>query len=179
MRCLPYEAMRCASVLAALGGLQYVIAGRVAVIDLAPAPGRDARTVTIVGRREAADWVVRIFLLLDAVAGTLVVIAAAWLVWKRPGRMSWGFFLYTFWFNPGQSFVYYAFLQQRPILLLLQNFAAALAQAAGYAGLLLFALHVPNGNVDARWRALERLLPPIGIVFALGLLWSYSNVFGF
>jgi hypothetical protein len=179
MRCLPYEAVRCGSVLASLGGLVYVLPGRVAVIDLAPAPGRDARTVTIVAAERPADWVVRIFLMLDAVAGTLVVCAAAWLVWKRPGRMSWGFFLYAFWFNPGQSFVYYAFLQQWPIALLVQNFAAALAQAAGYAGLLLFALHVPNGNVDVRWRALERLLPLIGVVFALGLLASYSNAFGF
>lgn len=178
MKCLPYDAVRCASVLATVGGLQYVLPGRVAVVDLAATPEREARTVTLIAAARPINWLVRVFLLLDAIAGILVVVAAAWLVWKRPGRMSWGFFLYAFWFNPGQSFVYYAFLQQWPILLLAQNFAAALAQAAGYAGLLLFALHVPNGNVDVRWRTLERLVPLIGIVFALGLLWSYSNAFG-
>ena len=178
MKCLPYDAVRCASVLATLGGLQYVLPGRVAVVDLAATPGHESRTVTLVAAARPMNWLVRIFLLLDAVAGILVVVAAAWLVWRRPGRMSWGFFIYAFWFNPGQSLVFYAFLQQWPILLLAQNFAAALAQAAAYAGLLLFALHVPNGNVDARWHALERLVPLIGVVFALGLLSSYSNAFG-
>jgi hypothetical protein len=32
---------------------------------------------------------------LDQIAGILVVVAAAWLVWTRPGPMSWGFFLYV------------------------------------------------------------------------------------
>src|SRR5258708_5024628 len=35
MHCLPYDAAACASVLAVLGGIQYVLPGRVAIIDLA------------------------------------------------------------------------------------------------------------------------------------------------
>ncbi|MDQ2802352.1 MAG: hypothetical protein M3Y41_06600 [Pseudomonadota bacterium] len=32
------------------------------------------------------------------------------LVWMRPSRMTWRFFLYAAGFNPGQSYVYYALL---------------------------------------------------------------------
>ena len=32
-----------------------------------------------------------------------------------------GFFLYFFWFNPGQTYVYYALLQTRPVLLLIEQ----------------------------------------------------------
>ena len=83
-----------------------------------------------------------------------MVLAAAWLVWMRPGPMSWGFFLYIIWFNPGQAFLFYAWLQQWPPLLLLQNLAGSLAEAAGYAGFLIFALRVPDDRLDpggGRW----------------------------
>ncbi len=178
MSCLPYDAQKCASVLAVLGGIQYVLPGRMALIDLAASPERPARKVSVVAAPRPTDWTVRIILLLDAVAGTLVVLGAAWLVWKRPGRMSWGFFLYAVWFNPGQSFVFYAFLQQWPLLLIAQNVAASVSQGAGYAGLLLFALRVPNDVVDPAWRRLERALPLLAVVFIAALLASYGGAFG-
>jgi hypothetical protein len=177
--CIPYDATTCASALAVLGGLQYVFPDRVAIIRLAATPGREAREVMLVAAERPANWAVRVVLLLDGIAGILVVAAAGWLVWTRPGRMSWGFFLYAIWFNPGQSFVFYAFLQQWPMLLIGQNVMASLAQAAGYAGLLLFALRVPNDTIDPAWRHFERALPLLAIVFALALLGSYSNAFGY
>ena len=179
MTCIPYDATICASTLAVLGGLQYVFPDRVAIIRLLPTPDHEAREVTLVAAERPTSWPVRVILLLDGIAGILVVVAAAWLVWTRPGRMSWGFFLYAVWFNPGQSFVFYAFLQQWPILLLGQNVAASLAPAAGYAGLLLFALRVPNDKIDPAWRPLERALPLLALLFALALLGSYSNAFGY
>ena len=178
MTCVPYDAERCASVLAMLGGLQYVLPERAATLSLSATAGRDARQVTVVAAERPTNWLVRTVLLLDSVAGILVVLGAAWLVWKRPGPMSWGFFLYAVWFNPGQAFVFYAVLQQWPLLLIAQTVLACVAQAAGYAGLLLFALRVPNDTIDARWRPLERALPLLAIVFALGLLGSYGNAFG-
>src|SRR5271155_240794 len=114
-----------------------------------------------------------------AAARQLVVLAAAWLVWTRPGRMSWGFFLYVMWFNPGQSFAFYAVLQQWPLLLLMQNAAASFAQAAGFAGLLAFVLRVPSGKSEPAWRPLERALPLIALVLAVGLFVSYGSLFGF
>jgi hypothetical protein len=179
MRCLPYDAARCAGVLAVLGGIQYVLPGRAVVIDLAATPDRTARQVTLVAAARPTNWLVRIVLLLDGIAGILVVAAAAWLVWIRPGRMSWGFFLYAMWFNPGQSFAFYAFLQQWPLLLLAQNAIASVAQGIAYAGLLLFVLRAPNDTIDPVWRPLERALPLVAIGFTLALLASYGNAFGY
>ena len=126
-----------------------------------------------------ANFLVRAVNILCQIAGILVIVAAAWLVWTRPSAMSWGFFLYVNWFNPGQIYAFYAILAQWPLALLAQDVASILAQAAGYAGLLLFVLRVPNNKTEARWRPLERALPLIALVFALGLLASYGAVFGY
>jgi tryptophan-rich sensory protein len=101
------------------------------------------------------------------------------LVWTRPGAMSWGFFLYVMWFNPGQSFQFYALLQHWPLLLLAQNIAGCIAQGIGLTGLLLFVLRVPNDKPDPKWRVLERALPLIALVLTLLLLASYGSVFGY
>lgn len=179
MRCIPYDAQRCASVLAALGGVQYILPGRAAIIDLAATPEREKSEVTLVASERPSNWLVRVVLLLDGIAGILVLAGAAWLVWTHPGRMSWGFFLYVVWFNPGQSFAFYAFLQQWPFLLLAQDVAACLAQGAAYAGLLLFVMRVPNDTPDPDWRRFERVLPLLGFVLAFALLASYGNAFGY
>ncbi len=180
MSCLPYDAEKCASVLAVLGGIQYVLPGRAVIIDLAAMPDRAATRVTLIAAERPTNWLVRVVLLLDGIAGILVVAAAGWLVWIRPGRMSWGFFLYAVWFNPGQSFVFYAFLQQWPMLLLAQNVAASLAQGAAYAGLLLFVMRAPNNTIDAAWRPLERWLPAACHRRSRWrLLASYGNAFGY
>ncbi len=47
MRCLPYDAATCGTVLAALGGLQFVMPGRSATLDIAATAGRPARQVTL------------------------------------------------------------------------------------------------------------------------------------
>jgi hypothetical protein len=179
MRCLPYDAAICGSVLAALGGLQFVMPGRSAMLDIVATPDRPARQVALVAAERPVDWVVRGVLILDQIAGILVVLAAAWLVWTRPGGMSWGFFLYVMWFNPGQSFVYYALLQQWPALLLAQNVAGCVAQAAGYAGLLLFAIRVPADQTTPDWRALEHSLPLVALFLTLSLIASYGGLFGY
>ena len=179
MRCLPCDAVTCGSVLAALGGLQFVMPGRSATLDIAATPGRAARQVALIAEQRPVDWVVRAVLILDQIAGILVVLAAAWLVWTRPGGMSWGFFLYVMWFNPGQSFVYYALLQQWPALLLAQNVAGCGAQAAGYAGLLLFAIRVPTDQTTPDWRALEHSLPLVALFLTLSLIASCGGLFGY
>jgi hypothetical protein len=135
--------------------------------------------MTLVAEQAPSNFFVRAVNVLCQIAGILVVLAAAWLVWTRPSAMSWGFFLYVNWFNPGQVYAFYAILEQRPLLLLAQDVAAALAQAAGYAGLLLFVLRVPNDNTEARWRSVERALPIVALVFALALLASFGSVFGY
>jgi hypothetical protein len=95
-------------------------------------PGRPAREVDIIADQRPYDGWVLAVLLLDQLASVLVILAAAWLVWTRPGIMTWGFFLYVIWFNPGQSAEYYALLQRSsPIALLTQNIAGAIALADG------------------------------------------------
>jgi hypothetical protein len=179
LRCSFADLATCGDALAAFGGVEFVLPGREAVLPLAARHGQPAREVTLVAAQRPANLMVRAVLLLDALAGMAVVIAAAWLVWTRPGAMSWGFFLYVNWFNPGQAYAYYAILQQWPLLLLAQDIAGCFAQAAGYAGLILFVVRAPNDQTEPRWRPLERALPWLALIFALALIASYGNVLGF
>ncbi len=179
LRCSLKDLTTCGYALAALGGVEYVLPGRQAVIPLVAGHGQPARDVTLVAAQRPSNFVVRAVLLLDQIAGIAVVIAAAWLVWTRPSAMSWGFFLYVNWFNPGQAYAFYAILQQWPLLLLAQDVAGCFAQAAGYAGLILFVMRAPNDETEARWRPLERALPYLALIFALALVASYGNVLGY
>ena len=180
MRCIPIRTLRCASSMAALGGFRLVANQQRAQLVTATAPGRPAREVDIVADQRPYDGWVLAVLLLDQLAAVLVILAAAWLVWTRPGIMTWGFFLYVIWFNPGQSAQYYALLQQySPIALLTQNMVGAIAQGIGSAGFIWFALRAPNDETTSRWRAVEMILPFIAIVLAGLLTLSYANLLGY
>src|SRR5499427_1003255 len=180
MRCIPIRTLRCASAMAALGGFRLVANQQHAELVIAAAPGRPAREVDIIAnQRPYNGWVLAV-LLLDQVAAILVILAAAWLVWTRPGFMTWGFFLYVIWFNPGQSAQYYALLQRySPIALLTQNIVGCIAQGVGSAGFIWFALRAPNDETTSRWRPVERFLPLIAIVLAVLLTLSYANLLGY
>src|SRR5262249_10326367 len=146
---------------------------------LAATPDRPAREVTIIAVQRTSNVLTKGILILSQLAGIAVVLAAAWLVLMRPGPMSWGFFLYIVWFNPGQAYLVYAWLQQWPPLLLLQDIVGSLAEAAGYAGFLLFALRVPDDRLDPGWEPVERLVPLVGLVMALSLTASYASLIGY
>jgi hypothetical protein len=179
MRCIPISTVRCASAMAALGGLRLVSNQRRGELVVAATPDRLARTVELIAQQRPYDWWVLAVLLLDQLAAVLVILAAAWLVWTRPGIMTWGFFLYVIWFNPGQSAQYYALLQSySPIALLIQNIAAAIAQAIGSAGFIWFALRAPTGQTTSRWRSAERVLPLFAAALAVLLILSYANLLG-
>jgi hypothetical protein len=92
MRCLPYDSATCGSVLSALGGTQFAVPGRSITLDLVSTTDRPARQVYLVAVERPTNFLNRAVLILDQIAGILVVLAAAWLVWTRPGAMSWGFF---------------------------------------------------------------------------------------
>jgi hypothetical protein len=180
MRCIPLNTPECATTLAVFGGLQFVTAGRHGLIVIAASADRPARQVEIVAERKPriGGWNL-VILLLDQVAGILVVLAGAWLVWTRASAMTWGFFLYVVWFNPGQWFTYYALLQHSPIAFLGQNIAGSIAQGAGYAGFLLFALRAPSGERSVRWRRVEWALPFVGAALAIVSALGYRNLFGY
>lgn len=179
MRCRLDALEKCSSTIAALGGVDYLLPGRTVTLDLAATDATPARQVTVAAVRPPSNALVRAVNFLCQIAGILVVLAAAWLVWTRPSAMSWGFFLYVNWFNPGQVHAFYAFLEPRPALFLAQDAAMILAQAAGYAGLLLFVLRVPNNETEARWRRFEHALPLVAVVFALALGAAYGSLFGY
>jgi hypothetical protein len=179
MRCTLGEIAKCGSALAVLGGVDFMLPGRAITIELMADEGRSARQVTLIAEQRPSNVLVRAVNMFCQIAGVLVIIAAVWLVWTRPSAMSWGFFLYVNWFNPGQVYAFYAILEQWPLLLLAQDVASTFAQAAGYAGLLLFVLRVPNNKTEARWYAVERALPLVALAFALVLLAAYGAVFGY
>ena len=181
MRCLPPRGVACTSLLSVIGGMggtQLVRPGRVLELSILPAGG-GARTVTVAAKPVPASLLGRFILLLNGTAGVAVVLAAAWLVWTRPGPMSWGFFLYAIWFNPGQTFLSYLPLQEHPPLLLAQGLAESLAHGAACAGFLLFALRVPGDRPEPQWQSVARGLPAVGIAVTALQLLSFANAFGY
>ena len=56
---------------------------------------------------------------------------------------------------------------------------SCLLQAAGYTGLLLFALRVPVDQTEGGWRWIERALPAIFIILLVVSLTSLGSVFGY
>ncbi len=178
MRCVPVDTELCASMLAMWGGLNYVLPGRTATLLLVAMEDRPARQIILVSEPRPRSRVLDLVLLLDQVAGIMVVLGGAWLVWLRPGGMTWGFFAYVIQFNPGQAYQFYGWLQQWPTLLLAQWVATCVLQAAGYTGFLLFALRVPVDRAEGVWRRIERALPVLAALFFLLALSSLGSAFG-
>ena len=137
------------------------------------------REVKLTAEPRPINRLLDVVVVLDTIAGVLVVLGAAWLVWTRPGLMTWGFFIYVIQFNPGQAFQFWAWLQLWPRVLLAQNVIFLVMQAAAYTGLLLFALRAPVDRAEGRWRAIERALPALAIVFLGVAIASMATVFGY
>jgi hypothetical protein len=134
---------------------------------------------TVDAQIEPLGFVSRVTLLLAQVLGVLFIAIAFWLVWRRPSAITWGFFLYGIWFNPGQYYAFYAWLDRwPPVVLLGQEVAQALFQAIGYCGFVLFALRFPRNIAEPRWRLLERALPTIGAVLFVVQVFAFLAVFG-
>jgi hypothetical protein len=178
MRCAPVDTNVCASMLAQWGGVNYVMPGREATLFIAAAGERPAREVRFTAEPRPANRLLDLMVALGTIAGILVVLGAAWLVWVRPGAMTWGFFVYVIQFNPGEAFQFWAWLQLWPWALLGQDGIFLVMQAAAYAGLLLFALRAPVDRTEGRWRTIERALPALAILFLLVALASTGTVFG-
>jgi hypothetical protein len=183
--CIDLQATALADRLAlfgSLGGMAYVRPGL--EVRLAVAPGSceqvaERATLRVLTAREQPMTLAnRVVLLADQLLGVLFILLAAALVWQRPSRMTWGFFLYAIWFNPGQIFVSYAELQRHVWLLVPQQMLQALAQAVGYAGFVSFALRFPHDRVDERWQPLERLLPGLVVLLLALQLASFGTDLG-
>jgi hypothetical protein len=181
MRCVPLDSHHCRSLLSVIGGLggsQAVLPERQVELHILSAGG-SARTVRMTAAPVPDNWAQSLVLLADTLVGIVVVCAAFRLVWIRPGAMTWGFFLYAIWFNPGQTFTYYALLQPWPAAVFAQEVAEGLAQGAAYGGLLLFALRFPGGAPTPPWSRLEWLPPVVAVAIAALCISGYANAFGF
>ena len=178
MRCIPVDTDLCAGTLSQFGGVNYVVPGREARLIIAATDERPTREITVVADPRPDNRLFEVIVALDTIAGVLVVLGAAWLVWTRPGAMTWGFFVYVIQFNPGQAFQFWAWAQLWPWALLTQDVIAQVMQAAAYTGLLLFALRAPLDRTEGRWRNIERALPAIFIVFLAVSLAGMGSVFG-
>jgi hypothetical protein len=179
MRCAPVDTNVCASMLAQWGGVTYVMPGREATFFIAAAGERPAREVRLIAEPRPANRLLDLVVGLGAIAGILVALGAAWLVWTRPGPMTWGFFVYVIQFNPGEAFQFWAWLQLWPRALLANDVISLVMQAAAYTGLLVFALRAPVDRTERRWRAIERALPALAIVFLLVAIPGMGTVFGY
>jgi hypothetical protein len=179
MRCVPVDTNVCASMLAQWGGVNYVMPGREATLLVAAAGDREAREVSLTAVSRPANRLLDLVVGLGTLAGILVVLGAAWLVWTRPGAMTWGFFVYVIQFNPGEAFQFWAWLQLWPPALLAQDSIFLVMQAAAYTGLLMFALRAPVDRTEGRWRMIERALPALAVLFLLVALASMGTIFGF
>jgi hypothetical protein len=179
MRCAPVDTTRCASLMSQWGGVTYVTAGREATFLIPSAPEQAPREVKLTAEPRPTNRLLDLVIVLDTIAGCLVVLGAAWLVWTRPGLMTWGFFIYVIQFNPGQAFQFWAWFQLWPRALLAQNVIFLVMQAAAYTGLLMFALRAPVDRTEGRWRTVERALPALAIVFLGVALASMATVFGY
>jgi hypothetical protein len=179
MSCASVDSVGCASLLSQWGGVTYVMPGREATFIVASPTEGAGREVKLIAEPRPTNRLLDLVIVLDTIVGILVVLGAAWLVWTRPGLMTWGFFVYVIQFNPGRAFQFWAWLQLWPRILLAQNVIFLVMQAAAYAGLLLFALRAPVDRAEGRWRTIERALPILAIVFLGVALASMATVFGY
>jgi hypothetical protein len=183
MRCIPIDSARCRSLLTVLGGLGgrqvVLLPGREIELAIRGAGVEPSRIVRLKAALPAHGWGESIVLLADTIVAIVVILAACRLVWLRPGKMTWGFFLYAIWFNPGQTFAYYALLQRWPMAVFAQEFAEAFAHGAGFAGLLVFAMRFPTDAPTRLWTRFRWLPLALGIVIAALGLATFTNAFGF
>ncbi len=171
------------AVFGSMGGMSYVRPDREVTLYVASGSCDDvaARATKRVISADIAPMTTanRAVLLATQIMGLFFIWVAAVLVWQQPSAMTWGFFLYAIWFNPGQWFVSYAELERHWYWLMPQQALQAIAQALGYAGFVVFALRFPNNRVEPRWRAVERMLPGLVVLLIVLQLLSFGTALGF
>jgi hypothetical protein len=181
MQCRDPFGAGCTAVTAVLGdfgGVEYTMRAGPITLSILPKAGGPPRAVTVTAVPAPLAWHASLLLLADTAVGALFVSVAFLLVWTRPSRMTWGFFLYAIWFNPGQNYTFYALLQLWPPAVIIEQWLEAFIQGAAYAGLIAFALRFPEETPEPRWRWLNAALPWLAAMITALTLLSGANLFG-
>jgi len=111
-------------------------------------------------------------LMLEQVAGLFFIGLAALCVWRAPSPVTWGFFLYGIYFNPGDVQVWYANLPADALRWV--GWAQAVFAGVGLASLVMFALYFPHHRVKA-WRRAALLLLVLFVALTGLNVWSFRN----
>jgi len=176
------------SVFGGMGGLQYVRADSSITLWIRAPAGvatdQPLRRVTIASQPEEHGatqtdrtfW--RLALGADELGALAFILCSAWLLWRRPCTMTAGFFAYALWFNPGQYFEFYSWLQGHPVAIFAQETLQAVFQSAGYVGFVVLALRFPNDIARPRLRWVVAALPWLFAVLTVLQFASFLNVFG-
>jgi hypothetical protein len=122
-------------------------------------------------------WYTKILLAFDELGAMVFIGLSAFMVWRRPTPATAGFFLYSAWFNPGQSYVGYALIQPYPLLVFAQELIQAIVVALGLIGFLVFAVRFPTADRPLnRWEL--RTLPVVAGLLLLLQLGTFLTPFG-
>ena len=184
MRCVPSgiatpSCSSLVSVLGGLGGMHATLQHKQIDLIIRPQSGAGPRIVSLKSAPAPLNSGERVVAFADTIVGIVVVLIAFWLVWSRSSWMTWGLFLYVIWFNPGQTYTYYALLQRSPVAIIAQEITESLAQGAAFGGLLLFALRFPEDRTEPRWRKLQWAVPLLAAIITTLTLLSYGSILGF
>jgi hypothetical protein len=143
------------SILSDFGGVQYTLRNKQITLLFLPPHGSATIKFHLKPALAPLHWLSRIILLADTVVAVLFIGVAFTLVWTRPSIMTWGFFLYAIWFNPGSDYAFYSMLQYWTPAVLIEQVVESFVRGAAYAGLIAFALCFPGETVEPRWRRLR------------------------
>lgn len=154
------------------GGIQFLTLGHPPITVYV-----NGNAVLVSPEPSEEPWYTKILLAFDQLGAMAFIGLSAFMVWRRPTPATAGFFLYSAWFNPGQSYVGYALIQPYPLLVFAQELIQAIVVALGLIGFLVFALRFPTADGPlARWEL--RALPLVAALLLLLQLGTFLTPFG-
>ncbi|WP_222257647.1 hypothetical protein [Ralstonia insidiosa] len=173
------------AVFAGMGGMQYLRHDQILNLSIIPAEScaraEDTPSIpTLIRSRPATTSIeAKLMLTLQELLGLGFIAVGLILTWQRPTLMTWGFFFYSAWFNPGPNFIATAYLQSFPAILVLQEIVQSIIAALGIVGLILFSLRFPHDTAEGPWQKYERALPVVCVLLTIVHLWGLGASFGF
>lgn len=113
-----------------------------------------------------------------SIAAIVAILVGAWLVWRRPQRMTWAFFLFVLSLGtPNGIYVLLSSWLPQPLFLIASALAGILGALASV-GILIFAVRFPKDQPAGWWRRIDAIAPlfvlPLA-AFNLYFLWAFLS----